>query len=265
MSDLSSRLGFEPPAPTRSKTEIAPPALRQILRTHLVDEYGTLQAYRQVAAYAEEVPESGIWGADWANPAMDRLLESMDWDLVYEALEAECPTGRFRDAFQKKVNRALARHGIAYEMSDGEFHIFDPEGEALGLELTNPVAGAGLETVRDQFQGALEAVIGIHPNARTAIREATNALEAFGRIRTGNPKASLKDAIKPLVGDTPSRKSLLASLTALYGYASTLPGARHGAHADEDVTLAEARYAVRVCGAALALLLEEKSGSSPVA
>lgn len=257
MSDLSSRLGFDPPGKPRVEVGIAPPALRQFLRTHLVDTYDTVYAYRQVAKYSQVVASPDIWGIEFASPAMDQLLLDMEWDLVYEAIESEYPGRRSGSEYETTVNRVLARNGIAYEMRDGKFQPFDPEGDALGLELQNPVQGGQFATVREQFQRALDAVSGINPDARTAIREATNALEAFGRIRTGKPSASFGDVVPPLLGGTPSRKALGASLKTLYGYASQVPGARHGNHVKENITLAEARFTVRVCGAALALLLED--------
>ena len=46
------------------------------------------------------------------------------------------------------------------------------------------------------------------------------------------------------------------SLKSLYGWASQVPGARHGRHSEPDLTFADARYAVRMSVVAIAYLIE---------
>ena len=93
------------------------------------------------------------------------------------------------------------------------------------------------------------------------IRESTNALEAVGRIIAQNPKLQLGAAIDSIFGAGASahHKALAASLKSLYGYASTVPGARHGEHEKVEVSYHEAAFTVRVGGAAIAYLVAEFS------
>ncbi len=46
----------------------------------------------------------------------------------------------------------------------------------------------------------------------------------------------------------------------LYGFASQLPGARHGRHSEPDITFAEAKYVVRAAGIAITYLIESSDG-----
>lgn len=78
------------------------------------------------------------------------------------------------------------------------------------------------------------------------------------RILGGKPAASFGDLIGGLLGSSPHRKALAVSMTSLYGYSSTVPGARHGEHEIVEIDYAEATYAVRCAGAVIALLLAER-------
>jgi hypothetical protein len=60
-----------------------------------------------------------------------------------------------------------------------------------------------------------------------------------------------------LLGISPHRKALSATLKALYGYSSTVPGARHGAHETVEIGYPEAAFVVRSAGAAIAMLVAE--------
>lgn len=92
----------------------------------------------------------------------------------------------------------------------------------------------------------------------TAIRESVNAMGGLARILGGKPAASFGDLIGGLLGSSPHRKALAVSMTSLYGYSSTVPGARHGEHEIVEIDYAEATYAVRCAGAVIALLLAER-------
>lgn len=65
----------------------------------------------------------------------------------------------------------------------------------------------------------------------------------------------------PLQSAADHHKALAASLKSLYGYASSIPGARHGQHADVEVSFEETLLAVRMSGAAIAFLIGEDSSA----
>ena len=53
-------------------------------------------------------------------------------------------------------------------------------------------------------------------------------------------------------------------MKTLYGYSSTVPGARHGEHETVDIQFPEAAFVVRSAGAAIAMLIaEHRSNSDP--
>ncbi|WP_162942785.1 hypothetical protein [Cryobacterium soli] len=257
MSDLAGRLGAIGSRHSRTLTEQAPPRLRTLLREIVVGERGMIEAYRELSDLAGQSVDD-IWSYDWAAPRVRELADNLSWDLVYAALEKYAPRpARELASYETKVNDVLAREGIAYEMVHGRFQAFDPEATDFDLDLVNPVDGENLAPVRRQYQRALDALNGRPADNLAAIRESLNALEALGRIIIGKPKASLGEAMDKILGSSPHRRALAAVLKSLYGYSSTVPGARHGEHETVQIDYPEAAFVVRSAGAAIAMLIAE--------
>lgn len=259
MNDFFTRVGSPAPAVARTRTEVAPPRLRNLLRDVLVDDHDHLGGY-QVLAEEAGVFSSDAWTEESGARRLHELVESVDWAVVYTMLEKSAPAPMSGlDGYDERVNAVLAREGIAYEMRDGEFGPFDPEGEGLGLNLANPLEEAGekFQSVYAQYQRALDALFQMKPNALAAISESVNAVEALARILAHDSKATLGKLLPGLIGGSDHRKALAASMSALYGYASTVPGARHGEHETVKIDFPEAAYVVRSAGAAIAMLLAE--------
>lgn len=216
-----------------------------------------VRAYHDLSDLAGLTAED-IWSHDWAAPRVRELIDDLEWELVYQALEDHAPKPLSGlNSYEDKVNEVLAREGIAYEMIDGRFQPFDPEGHLLELDLANPVEGELFPSVHRQYQRGVDALNGRPADYLAAIRESLNALEALGRILTGKSTASLGETMDKLVGGSPHRKALAAALKALYGYSSTVPGARHGEHETVDIEYPEAAFVVRSAGAAIAMLIAE--------
>jgi hypothetical protein len=258
MSDLAGRLGTSIPHPARTITEQAPPRLRALLRTVVIDDLGLIEAYNELSDVAGQIA-GDIWSPDWAAPRVRQLADELPWTLVYATLEKHAPgplSGL--ESYESGVNDVLAQEGVAYEMVEGRFQPFDPEAADLDLDLNNPVEDDQFAPVRRQYQRAIDALNAQPADYLAAIRESLNALEALGRILTGKPKASLGESMDKLLGSDPHRKALSQTLKALYGYSSTVPGARHGEHETVDIDYPEAAFVVRCAGSAIGMLIAER-------
>jgi hypothetical protein len=230
--------------------------LRALLRTVVIDDLGLIEAYNELSDVAGQIA-GDIWSPDWAAPRVRQLADELPWTLVYATLEKHAPgplSGL--ESYESGVNDVLAQEGVAYEMVDGRFQPFDPE--AADLDLNNPVEDDQFAPVRRQYQRAIDALNAQPADYLAAIRESLNALEALGRILTGKPKASLGESMDKLLGSDPHRKALSQTLKALYGYSSTVPGARHGEHETVDIDYPEAAFVVRCAGSAIGMLIAER-------
>lgn len=261
MNDLADRLGISTPKPSRTLTEQAPPRVRTLLRTVVVEDLGMIEAYNELSDVAGQ-PAEEIWSYDWAAPRVRQLVDDLPWTLVYATLEKHAP-GPLSGlkSYESLVNDVLAQEGVAYEMVNGHFQPFDPEATDFSLDHDNPVEDDEFAPVRRQYQRAIDALNGQPADYLAAIRESLNSVEALGRILTGRPKASLGDSMDRLLGSEPHRRALSQTLKALYGYSSTVPGARHGEHETVDIDYPEAAFVVRCAGSAIAMLIAERRRS----
>lgn len=241
--------------PTRDVYEEAPDRLRALL-LKIATEQGAVAGYRVLCDVLGQLPDSQIWGASFAAPEVSRMVESMEWYEVFDALEelAETRRGQIDDV----VNEAFARCGLAYEMVDGQISLLDEVGNELNLagnedDATMLLTGR-FRPVYKQYEKALSALHGRPADLEKAVAEAFGALEAVVHIVTGTKDFGA--AVDKALADRTGLGALSKSLKSMYGYASQVPGARHGRHAEPDLTFAEARLVVRTTGSAIAYLIE---------
>jgi hypothetical protein len=234
--------------------------LRAFLRSALLKDLGLVGAYEALCDQAGLVPDGGVlsWGANDARPEVSRLVENLDWPDVYEVLENLAHGLARPERWASEVNDVLARCGLAYEMDeDGNIVLWDPEGEELGVagdeQEALGVLDGSLRPARRQYERALDALHRRPSEPETAVSEAFGALEAMVHIVTGEKDfGPAIDSVFP--GSEGWTKALAKSLKSLHGYASQLPGARHGRHKDPAAEIQEALYTVRACGAAIAYI-----------
>lgn len=262
--DLASRIGANRPQPERSRREEAPPALRTFLREHLVEERGLLGAYRwacdQLGIEAED-----IWSPSWAGPRLRSVIADADWLKIFDLIEAAAPDGIVsRQDYSDALNAVLAREGLAYEFSEGEVIAWNPAAAELGLD--EVVDGAvsmltgRLEPAGEQFKRAVTALQQKPYDGLGAVRESLNAVEATAKILADSrPAAGFKEAVTDLFSERKlgHERALVTGLTAMYGYASQVPGSRHGQHTTVEVSFAEASLSVNLMGSVIAYLVTE--------
>ncbi len=197
------------------------------------------------------VPDGDIWGVE-VEREVSRLVMAMEWFEVYDAIEEVLDGSNSR-----RVDEALAQAGAAYELIDGKFWPFEPVADELevadmaydALAAVDP--SGRLKPALAQYRKAVSFLDGRPPDLEKAVSEAANAVEGVVRLISG--EKSISAGLRKLM-PSGERRPLLDTMNQLFNYASAVPGARHGAHAPSGLTDAEARYVVRVAGAAIAFL-----------
>lgn len=257
MSRFSERHGYHRPAPPRTQLEVAPEDLRAVLHSMLVDDPGALGAYQIVCRTLNRVPDPDIWSNQGAREPLLYLLRKLEWYEVFDLLEERAsPTD------VHEVNASFTRTGLAYEMvsnvpQGGQISLYDPESDELQVagaehEAVEVLAGK-FAPVRQQYERALGALHSRPADPEKAISESLGAVEAVTRLLAGGKDFGAN--IDSLFAQSPPwAKALAASLKALYGYGSQVPGARHGRYTDPMLEIEDALYVARTCGAAIALL-----------
>lgn len=269
MARFSTRNNYSRSLP-RTREEVAPLRIRYELRNILVKELGAVGAHKKICEVMY-LDDEGVFSSDWALPRIKENLEDMDWFKVYDLIEDMAEGLHHSEAakYEEALNTAFAEAGVVYELRDDLVERIDEAGESLGIrhdeDETLDILSGQFRPVREQYAKALQALHGRPGDPKAAIRESLNALEAVTRIITGKDKSQLGECLTAIYGQAAAdhHKALAASLKSLYGYASSIPGARHGQHADVEVSFEEALLAVRMSGAAIAFLVAEHKSGTP--
>jgi len=88
-----------------------------------------------------------------------------------------------------------------------------------------------------------------NPDYRNSIKESISAVESISKIISNNPKAELKDALKPLKDKINLHPALEKGFLAIYGYTSDAGGIRHGMIDNHKSDFADAKYMLVSCSA----------------
>lgn len=252
---FSDRYGIAKSHPPRDHYEDAPQPVRALLFKQIKEADSMLQSYHRLCDLVGLVPDSDIWSEGSARAEVLRIIEHMDWNLVFDALEDIADGSSWMD---DDLNKRFAQTGMAYEMVDGQIYLHDEEAAALDVAATDQdplsMLDGRFKAVRKQYEKARTALHGRPADLEKAVSESFGALEAVAHILTG--KKDFAKAIEDVLEGREGMGALSASLKSMYGYASQVPGARHGRHKEPDLTFAEAKLVVKLAGIAIAYLIE---------
>lgn len=264
MQSYSDRNNYQRKSPPRNLTEVAPERLRFQLKELMIESFGVLETHRKICKKLY-ISDEGVFSGDWAMPRIDQNIENLEWFEVFDLLEfvVDQASTWERDDIENKVNNALANSGLAYEMRGYQIERLDESGHEFGVhgdeERAVNVLSGEFSPVKEQYEKALSALHGRPADLKLAIANSLNALEAVTRIITKKDSSQLGECISVIFGKTAEshHKTLASMLKTLYGYASTVPGARHAQHTEAEVSFEEALMCVRISGAAMAYLVAE--------
>ena len=256
---LETRLGLTRRDVPRTKTEEAPPKLRRLLHEDLLKRLGAPKAYQRVCDAANVSPEEAFT-FEWSDKHLRIELDALDWLDVFKLVEDEAPFHRPFIRFDARYNEVLAETGMAYQVVNGRFQRLDAVADELDIpEVDISLLSGHLRPAGEQYQRAVHALRAVPTRTKDAIREAVGALEAVGKVITGSSNGVLSEVVPPLLKKTGNtwERPLAAAVGSLYGYASQVPGVRHGQYVDSEPSYAQAALTVRLSGAVIAYLIEE--------
>lgn len=177
----------------------------------------------------------------------DYYFESA-WYEVYDFLEFILLSDWGNENLIKYTNRTLEDELSGYRFIESAFVPVtnEIEVEAIQKALSEiPFSGvhAHLEKATEHLSRR------DNPDYRNSIKESISAVESMARNLTGNPKATLGEALSTLEKKGNLHSALRKGFSNLYGYTSDEAGIRHAMLDEPNITVADATFFLVACSA----------------
>jgi hypothetical protein len=178
---------------------------------------------------------------------------SDEWYEIYDFLQFVLETFPFMDSkehkqFREDCNAILEAEMSAWRIIGDKIIRMTSEAEIESLE---EAAGNKIDAVALHINKAIELMSDrTSPDYLNSIKEAISAVETMCRIASGNPKATLGDALKQMEKQGfPIHSAQKAAFEKLYGYTSDQGGIRHSAMDNPTTDFEDAKYMLVTCSA----------------
>lgn len=197
---------------------------------------------------------------------MKEAFFAMEWYEVYDFIEfvpANYGTSSRElivEKFVSDCNQILEKELSAYRFINGQITAVTNPIEVESIEDALATTNDNkLKPVHLHLSRALELFSDRHsPDYRNSIKESISAIESYCSILTGDPKATLGQALKKF----PLHQALIKSFTSLYGYTSDAGGIRHALLEEDSISHEDAKFMLVTCSAFISYLKQKEAKTS---
>ncbi|MFW3176906.1 hypothetical protein EX530_20200 [Xanthomonas phaseoli] len=184
---------------------------------------------------------------------------SSRWNECYDLIEfcAACAPEDMSKALASMTNHVLEEHLSGYRLIEGQIAPITSEDEISSIEsaIDNPALNSG---ARAHLRSALEKLSDrAAPDHRNSIKESISAVEAACQQITGDPSATLGQALKPLEDKGLIHPALKSALSKLYGYTSDSGGIRHAMLEESTLAFTDSKFMLVACTAFVNYLVDK--------
>ncbi|MCU1239962.1 MAG: hypothetical protein JWO71_688 [Candidatus Acidoferrum typicum] len=206
---------------------------------------------------------------EWPNEAI-KLIRShffqCNWYEVYDLMEfvEGIRSSFYSGSRAKEFNGVLAAELSAYRFVDGKL-------APISSEQANWAIEQAIAQTSDSYSGTSEhlkqavALLAQKPNPdyRNSIKESVSAVEAICGVITGNPKATLGQALKVIDSQAPLHSALRSAFEKLYGYTSDAEGIRHALFEENKLEQEDAVFMLVTCSAFVSYVIAKRARNIP--
>lgn len=173
---------------------------------------------------------------------------SYDWIKFYSFLEYSIQV--LQDVFpqlEPSLNISLKKERAPFRSINGEYYLLTDDQEIDELETV--LNDDSFKEVNIHIKAASRMYSDReNPDYRNSIKESISAVECMAHIITGNPDATLGDALKNLKKIKHLHPSLATGFSNLYGYTSNGDGIRHALKdTDNELQPEDAKFFLMIC------------------
>jgi hypothetical protein len=175
-----------------------------------------------------------------------------DWEWLIPFRDREVGE-RLKD---HNTGQISAARDTSHRLAEEELSFLVLREERRKLPLSDLLAAPRYEAVLRHWVAANVAIAKVPIEAAEVTREAVFALEALARLVTGNPTATLGQALQELrAGTDDAGRHILAAIEKIWNFSNTAPSTRHGGGAGDPVSTPEAQFTLGVTGEGIRFLL----------
>lgn len=216
-------------------------------------EYGYDEQFRTIVGriyvdFFKRTSDSIPWGHEAGTRAIRDWFFSAQWWEVYNFLEFLISAFDV-PPFVERVSFFLEREKSGYRILQDRFVAIT---DKIELSAVSDAANLG-----SKFSGAREHIRSAialfskkpQPDYRNSIKESISAVESTAQVVTGNPKATLGEALKSMNSKIAIHPALREGMNKIYGYTSDQGGIRHALLEESNIDEAEAKFMIVACSA----------------
>ena len=200
------------------------------------------------------------WEPTYTN--MRKYFFECPWNEVYDFIEfvaKEYADESTNKAFVNTCNVVLERELSAYRFIGATITEITSEEEIAEIEQAFSISSP-LKAVNAHLKTALGLMSDRKsPDHRNSIKESISAVEAICRLITGNPKATLGQAIKAIEDKVGVHPALKDAFSKLYGYTCDAQGIRHALLDEPNLDFEDAKFMLVACSAFINYLISKAS------
>jgi len=189
-----------------------------------------------------------------------------EWYKVYDFIEfiAQVDSPVNKENFIKYCNKMMERELSGYRFVGDMIAKITDENELSAIEeAIENSSKTKLSGVNLHLKSALAKLSDRKsPDYRNSIKESISAVEAISIIISGNPKASLEQALNTIEQSLRLHRALRNGFISIYGYTSDSGGIRHALLGESNIEFEDAKYMLVSCSAFINYLImkAEKAG-----
>ena len=188
-----------------------------------------------------------------------------EWNEVYDLIEFiannypdEKTPGLLNPKFMDLCNVVLKRESSAYRFVGGTITQITSEQEITEIE--EALEAKSPKPVTNHLKRALNLLADrTSPDYRNSIKESISAVEAICKLITGNPKATLGQALKEIESKVGLHPALKSAFSSLYGYTSNAEGIRHALLDEPNLDFEDAKFMLVSCSGFINYLRSKSS------
>jgi hypothetical protein len=193
---------------------------------------------------------------------------SSDWYEVYDFVEfvANRPIWTSAENVMQDFNEVLTEELSAYRFVAGKLAPISSEQEKSAIERAISQTSNSYSTTSEHLRQAIDLLARKPtPDYRNSIKESISAVEALCAIVTGDPKATLGQALKIIDTQAKLHGALRSAFEKLYGYTSDANGIRHALMEESKLEQEDAIFMLVACSAFVSYVIAKQARRNPAA